>query len=585
MTASPLGILLPFSFAVLPLVLSASLPGAAAEAPDSLTLPGETTGQPVPGPDSSSSIRSEVEVTLLDMQSLLNAVRLEGEQVVAVVSLEEAIATAMKQNPSLLVASIEPQLAGESVKAAKGDFDPRVRSSVEMGESDTDQEQRRSLLDIAGDVGPYPGVSVDDSSRTLEVGIGGKLFTGLQYDVSAVRSTTDRDINTPGGDSTTDKDTVALTLTQPLLRGAGIQVNRAEILKARQNTAASEADLYLQQQNTVADTIGAYWQLVGAFAAVKVRESAVQTAEQLLADTRQRNELGASSDLETLTAQSALARRQNDLISAFADAGRASDHLKGILDLRRDGIMESAMLTPVTPLAGIDLDQLRQTGHLDERILAAWDQRPELHIKDAQAAIAQITLRQRRNARFPSLDLVGQYGWRDTDEDYNGIVAGDTSEDGEFWSLAMKASAPIGNRRARAEYRSAQLRQDQVGREKQQLRTYIAEDLRQSMRETSKYVVLVENARKTVELERVRFQAEQERYHFGTSTAFHLVQVQDDLIAEETRLAQAEAALLAAQADLQRAEGTLLSDLGLGMMAERVQDSTGVTIDKTAGGE
>ncbi|MCL4693862.1 MAG: TolC family protein, partial [Candidatus Hydrogenedentes bacterium] len=415
--------------------------------------------------------------------------------------------------------------------------------------------------EIAQEVTPTGPSTAETSTLEIETGIGGKLPTGLTYDLSFKRSDFDQDVNVVGGDNSTKEDRVALAVTQPLLRGAGIRVNRAEIRKAEAGLAISEAELHLLQQNTVADAIGTYWQLVGAYAALRVRESAVHTAEQLLNETQERNDLGASSELDVLTAQSAVARRQNDLIDAFADVGLASDRLKQALNLRDGDLLARAIVLPTSERPEVDLEGLQNGEPVDERVRRALERRPELHVKDAQQAIAVLTLRQRRNARYPLLDLTGRYVEVDSDSDFSGLLVGDSSAGSDSWSVGLKASVPIGNRRARAEYRIAERQFDQIQLECDEIRSLIDEDVRRASRQMAKSAVLVENARKTVTLEQARFKAEQERFLFGDSTAFHLIQVQDDLISEETRLALSETQLLAAMADLQRAEGTLLSDL------------------------
>jgi outer membrane protein TolC len=477
--------------------------------------------------------------------------------------VEEVSALAMGQSPSVLVASFGPLIAEESIQAAKGEFDPRASASIQAGGSDNETTRRRSGLEIANSVGRFRAVEANDDTTNLEAGVGGKLATGLQYDLHITRSDSDLEVNVLGGDTRTDTDGASLSISQPLLKGFGIRLNRAEILKARESLNASESELYLKQENTVAEAMSAYWQLAGAYAALKVRESAVRTAEKLLSDTEQRNELGAASDLETLTSEAAVARRQNDLISALGDVGNASDHLKGILGFREGELLDNALIAPASKLPELDLESLRQSEPLEVRIRDAWARRPELRITDAQEALAALTVYQRRNARQPGLDLVGQIGSRDADEVYGDVFPGRTEEESEYWNLGIRASVPIGNRRARADYQSARLREEQIGQEREQIRTLIDEDLRRASRDVMKYVALVENARKTVAIEQVRFKAEEERYLFGASTTYHLIEVQDYLIQEETRLALAESQLAAAMANLQRAEGRLLSDLGL----------------------
>lgn len=540
------------------------------EAPSTLNL--VNSGPQEKSASGTESIASDVDVVLLNLQTLLGMVRLEGEQEVLLLSLDECIALAMNQNPGVLIASINPEIAEDRIVAARGDFDPRLSASIESASSENTVAQGLSLDKIAQGTVSWGSDEAKSKTLVLESGINGKLATGLAYNLSVTQTKSDQNVNAFGGNNSTEEERIKIALTQPLLRGAGIRINLAEIRKAEAGLSISDAELYLLRQNMIADAIGTYWQLVGAYAVLQVRESAVRTAEQLLAETQQRNELGASSDLDVLTAQAAVARRQNDLIDGFVDIGFTSDRLKQILNLKEEDLLETAMLIPTSEPPEVNIDAFRYDEPLEVRIRAALERRPELQVKDAQQAIAGLSLRQRRNARYPALDFIAQYGYMRSDSNFSSFFVSDSSTDTDYWSLGLEASIPIGNRRARAEYRSAGRQVAQIQLERKEIQSLINEDVRRSIREMSKSIVLVENAQKTVSLEQVRFKAEQERFLFGDSTAFHLIQVQDDLILEETRLAQAKAQLLAAQADMQRAEGKLLADLGLDVDPNAVKD-------------
>jgi outer membrane protein TolC len=508
------------------------------------------------------SIAQEVEVSLRSTAELVAAVQLAGEDAVTILHLDEVIALALSQNRALLVAAYDPEIAQESLRSARAEFDPALSAGASYRRVETDQQRERSLLEWTGFLAYERPVDVNADIRAGDAGVGGKLPTGLRYQAALTHESQDSDVSVFGANGELLSRGAVVTLSQPLLRGAGLRVNRAEIRKAEAALDARNAEFYLQQQNIVAEAIAAYWQLVGAYAALAVRQAAVRTADQLLSDTLQRNELGAVSDLDTLTAQAGLARRQNDLINAVATLGAASDRLKALLELRAENGLETALLAPAAPAPETDLETLPLDPTLEPRLERALAQRPELFIADADRRIAALTALQRRNARLPQLDLAGEVGRRDTGEDYNGVVLGDRDEDTDYWSLGLHASIPIGNRRARAEARAAQRREEQSQTNYEAVKTAVMEDLRHALRDARKSAVLVENARKTVAIERARFQAEQERFLFGANTAFQVLLVQDDLVAEETRLAAAEAELLAQLANLERAEGTLLTRFG-----------------------
>ncbi|MFM1918509.1 MAG: hypothetical protein RLZZ303_143 [Candidatus Hydrogenedentota bacterium] len=517
--------------------------------------------EPTP-PEPQDNILAEAAIELATTEDLLSAVQLAGEHAVTLISLDEVIALALKANPGLLVAEFEPRIAEERLQAARAEFDPRIGAGGDYRETQTDTGRVRSLLQIVGLVDDQPAVDADSDGTSVEAGLSGKLPTGLSYEAVISQGRESRDVDALGADVDVDTDTIRLSLTQPLLRGVGIRLNRAEIRKAEIGSKAADAALYLEQQETAALAIAAYWDLVGAYAGHAVRRSAVDSAERLLADTRERNELGAVSNVEVLTAQSGVARRQNELITAIARIGSASDRLKAVLDLRDETGLTTEMLAPDALKANCDLASLPLDADVDTLISTALARRPEMHLADADRRIAALTVMQRRNARLPQLDAVGEIGQRDMDQDYDGIFVGDRREDTDYWGVGLRGSIPLGNRRARAQAREAELDKQAAEQSYRALETAVMEDVRQALRALRASAATVQNARKTARLEEVRLQAERERFLFGDTTALQVLLVQDDVIAEQTRLAVAESELLANLANLQRAEGTLLESLG-----------------------
>src|SRR5678809_616340 len=85
---------------------------------------------------------------------------------------------------------------------------------------------------------------------------------------------------------------LALTLTQPLLRNAGIDVNKT-FIRVAQNNAVVEEHVFRDRVLTVLATVEqTYWELVFANENLKVAEAAMKAAQNLLAENRAKAKAG-----------------------------------------------------------------------------------------------------------------------------------------------------------------------------------------------------------------------------------------------------------------------------------------------------
>lgn len=494
------------------------------------------------------------------MDALAAAARLTGEEEVFLLGVEDCIRLALGESRTVRIAQIRTLAAGDEVQAARGAFDPVLYGQLAVAAGRT---SRRGGGDLGsgGLLTRLTESDIDSQTNSGAAGLRGQTPTGAEYRIEWMRGRARIEPPFPARHADTAIDGVSLTVSQPLLRGVGIAINRATVRKAQAGRAATEAGRYQTQQDTVAGALSLYWNLVGLSESLTVREAAVRTAEKLLEDTTARRELGAGSDLDVLTSKSGLARRQNDYIETFAALGAASDQLKELLDLREGSHLLPARVVPadappVVDVAGLDLDR-----PMDARVDEALARRPELYIVAKEVEVDRIDLRVRRNDRLPSVDLYGKVEHTDRAEESPQRLTTPLDQEDTRWEIGLEGGYALGNRTARALHARAKHTLAAREEDREATRTAIMREVSDAVRQARKSVVLLENAGKTVELERARFEAEEARYQFGESTPFQLLLVQDNLIAEQTRHAVANAGLQAAVVALYRAQGILLDKL------------------------
>ena len=133
----------------------------------------------------------------------------------------------------------------------------------------------------------------------------------LQFDNSRFTTNATRYTYNPNVTSSLE-----LTVTQPLLRGFGIALNRRFIRIAKLSERI--ADLVFRQQviDTVAGIARLYTDLVSLNEDVKVKQESLRLAERLYEDNKNKVNQGTLAPIEVTRAQAQVAAARQALISA-----------------------------------------------------------------------------------------------------------------------------------------------------------------------------------------------------------------------------------------------------------------------------
>ncbi|MEO1526212.1 MAG: TolC family protein [Planctomycetota bacterium] len=272
---------------------------------------------------------------------------------------------------------------------------------------------------------------------------GGTAALGVRSNRSAI---------TPGITPLNPSDNTAteLSYSQPLLQGAGRDVNLAPIVLARINTERSYFQYKQAVQQSVQGVISAYWSLVFARTDLWAREQQVEQATFANERAKARVDVGDADEGELAQTQLALENFRATLLSSQANVLQRQAALLNILGLPP---YESELTTPTTPMA-------------DERISVDWElinelaqqQRPDIiELKLVLEADQQQLILADNQAR-PVLNGIALYRWNGLE----GVVpAGNRirSADGAFtdWSIGVNFSVPFGLRAGRAQLRQQRL--------------------------------------------------------------------------------------------------------------------------------
>ncbi len=502
------------------------------------------------------SIQEEISVDLIDLDALRQAIQSQVSQQVLRLNLQECIQIALKQNPDIIVAQLQPLKSDGDIKAAKGEFDPVWRTTANYMRSAMTTSQQFTFFG--------QGISaVEMWQTTIESALVGKLKTGTQYTAAF---NLEKEESTYGSFIEDFSARSTLSLVQPLLKGVSWKANTVRITAAKNMRNVAEAQLRLQIMNSLAEVIKAYWDLVGTVEALKVREEALANAERLLKMNETRRQIGTAADIEVLQAKAGVATRQSELITARSQISMAADMLKKLLDLREGDLFSKAQLVPTDRPNIEDKSYMEPADfekHLDESVKTALENRPEIKIAEVQITNAKLDEFRAKNEMMPEVNLTGSYMQGGRNHYLSRSLYGIRDKQDYAYSYGLQATVPLGNRAARGAHLRAKITTRETAERKKQAEQTIMMGVHMAMNSVLTNQILVESNRQAVRLQEANVVAEEKRLRLGVTTSWQTLRVQEDLTAAQTMFLQAQIAYEKAMIDLQLAEGTLLAKLNV----------------------
>ena len=211
---------------------------------------------------------------------------------------------------------------------------------------------------------------------------------------------------------------LGFTITQPLLRGFGIELNRRYIHITKNN--AKIADLVFRQQviDTVAGIARLYTDLVSLNEDVKVKSEASRLAERLYEDNKNKVDQGTLAPIELTRAQAQVAVTRQALLSAQGLVEQQELIVKTVIT--RGGLANPAIRAAhLIATDTVTVPEMEPGSAVEELIAEAVRNRPDLAQAGMQVQNSQISLNGSLNALRPELDLVGAA--------QNGALSGDVN--------------------------------------------------------------------------------------------------------------------------------------------------------------
>jgi outer membrane protein len=196
------------------------------------------------------------------------------------------------------------------------------------------------------------------------------------------------------------------TVTQHLLQGAGIWVNKRFMYQALNNRRITDASFRQQILYTVNQVETIYWGLVQAYEDVQAKQHGLEQSSKLAADNRKQLEIGTMAPLDVVTADSTVATDKQSLISSESALNYQQQIIKQAIARNLNDPALSA--APVIPTDRVSLEEIPEEKQPVEALVQeAFERRPELEQAVLTLRNDEITLKGARNALLPIFDVYG----------------------------------------------------------------------------------------------------------------------------------------------------------------------------------
>ena len=460
------------------------------------------------------------------------------EQATVKLSLPAARAAALANNLSLKVALLSPSIAAEGITEAEARFESLLAADVSRATTDTPVSSALSGMNTTSDSAT---ASVRMPWRT-----GGWIEAYLPYNCYE----TDNAFSTLNPSYTSD---LSLSISQPLLRGAGLRANTHAIRIARWNTMKSEALTKLEVIRVLAAVDRLYWRLYAAREQLRVRLQQQELAEAQLQRARRQVKAGDKPEVEIVRAELGVAESAEAIILARNMVRARQRELKRLLAKGGLGMDSETEIIPDTPPDVLPYD-------LDPDRLVAMALGTRMELLDLELKIAQdaSTIDFARNQTLPLVTVGYTYnvnGLGASASDAFDLMFERRFEDHRF---GVHVEVPLGNQAAQSRLRSAIRTRIQSLASLELRKSLVGREVRDSIDLIDANWQRVVASRRRVELAERVLEAEQRQFDLGVRTSTEVLDAQAGLADARSAEVNAVVEYQAAQVDLAVATGTLL---------------------------
>lgn len=453
--------------------------------------------------------------------------------------------SAAEHNPELQAALLEHTWARSLVAAERALYPLLLRADSSYSR----YGQSAARLSSGGSTGTGEALSAGvELAKTLPQGT-----------VAALRVGGDRVVRDPGTGydaAATAEDALygvsaSLSVTQPLLRGAGRRVGEASLRQAQGSARISEQAASEASSALVRDVLSAYWELWYAQRALEIERASAELARQQLGEVKVRAQQGAAASHELLAFETRCARLDEAVVAAGFVVERAALTAARLAGLPGGASVRAAQEEEPPPPA--------QPPPAPTLVSKAHQRSPSLRQLQLQVDLAQDAALVAGEAARPKLDLSGRVAVSTLDESpFAGVD--DTLGSGQAYSalIGLSFELPLDGSGRRSQRAAAQARvriaewRLQAGRQRLEVET------REAASRLQAALARGDLAQRTLGAAEQQAVAERERLSLGAGLPIEVREAEDAMRAARLRVQRARIDGVLAALALDHLTGALL---------------------------
>ena len=465
-------------------------------------------------------------------------------------SLKKAVLMAMENNLDIEIARFQPLIDGASVTIYESPFNYRL-----WGQVGTNIGKTKSVT--------FPGQPlqyVDSISDSLSFGASKMIPYGAVFDLNYSLTESNSTYSDSGFEIDRWSQSLALSVTVPILKGAGVDYNYTSLLISR-NTRDSSIFTY---EKNLTDTIygihQAYWNLVLAIEQRQVKEQSLAVAMKLRDETARKLEHGVVIKLELTQAEAGVASRQEGILTARANVLNAMDELKRQVDPAL--LRGEERLQPSDKPKGVE-KSIEEKKAVEQALLLALKHRPDYLQINLQIDSQDLTMNKADGDFLPKLNVIGTAGISGVGLDYSDSNDDFFDTDTNSLGVIVDFEYFLGQSAAQGSFDAAHFAKRQLQISRKDLENKILVEVRQAVRSILTNEKRIEATKKARILGEEQFQAELNRKKRQVSTTFQVLNMQEDLAEAQANEIKAMIDYQLSLINLKRVTGTLLKEMGV----------------------
>ncbi len=484
-------------------------------------------------------------------------------------TLREAIATALANNPNILAGSLEPEAVAQNVLKAQAFFDPIFAADSNISRTNAPVT---NIFQGSGANGADEFIA-KQSATNWDFFLDKGLLSGGRMRLSWTnqRQSSDSFIQALNPMYTPQ---LLASLNQPLLRDFGLRFTRLRIAIAEAATETAVAQFEAKAADFVTLVIASYWQVVAATERLEVLQASLDLAEKTVRENRTRVEVGVLAPVAIKESEAEAARRQEDVLVADNDLATARRRLQQIVYLPSENEFVPR------PIDAIERPRIEKVEFdVEASVREAVALRPEIRAAREFVRQSKLQVDVDENQLLPRVDIYGGGGvsaasGTATQVEIGGVVYPPSPYDGpysealermgsgDFYSYqgGLRLEVPIANAAAEGQSRQSRISREQASARFRAQVSDVVLEVTQTAGDLRSAMERIDATRIARELSQENLHNQERRYEVGMVTPTDLIKFQNDVA--RARLAEVQTVVQYnnSLARFERARGTLLSN-------------------------